>query len=379
MQYRKFGKLDVKVSALGFGSMRLPIIGNDYSKIDEDEAIKMMRYAVDNGVNYIDTAYPYHEGNSEYVVGKALKDGYREKTYLATKLPSWLINEKTDMDKYLNEQLKKLDTDYIDFYLLHALDKERWDNYKKLDVFSWIEKVKKEGKIKYIGFSFHDELKVFKSIIDDYDKWDFCQIQYNYMDINHQAGTNGLKYAASKGLGVVIMEPIRGGKLAGNPPEDIKKLWDTAEIKRKPAEWALEWVWNQPEVSIVLSGMSTMEQVKDNIKSASNSGINKLTSEELKLINSVRDTYRSLSPVGCTACNYCMPCPNGVKIPNNFTIYNESHMYNNYDEALKSYNNLNEGKASSCIECGTCETKCPQHLTIIDNLKDVKRYFEKVK
>ncbi|SNX53981.1 aldo/keto reductase [Thermoanaerobacterium sp. RBIITD] len=376
MQYRKFGRTGIEVSALGFGAMRLPIVGDDYSKIDENEAIKMIRFAIDNGVNYVDTAYAYHEGNSEILVGKALKDGYREKTNLATKLPSWLIKEKADMDKYLNEQLKKLDTDHIDFYLLHALDKERWENYKKLDVFSWIDKVKKEGKIRYIGFSFHDEYDVFKGIIDDYDKWDFCQIQYNYMDINNQAGTKGLKYAASKGLGVVIMEPIRGGKLAGNPPDVIKELWDKSKVKRTPAEWALQWVWNHPEVSIVLSGMSTMEQVIQNIESASRSGANSFTEEELELVDQVRNTYKKLSPVACTACNYCMPCPNGVMIPRNFAIYNEACMYNNYKEALNNYNNLKDGKASSCIECGQCETKCPQHLTIIDYLKDVKKYFK---
>ncbi|AEF16245.1 NADP-dependent oxidoreductase domain protein [Thermoanaerobacterium xylanolyticum LX-11] len=376
MQYREFGNTGVKVSALGFGAMRLPTIGGDNSKIDEEEAIKMIRYAIDNGVNYVDTAYPYHNGQSEIVVGKALKDGYREKTYLATKLPSWLVNEKEDMDKYLNEQLKKLDVDYIDFYLLHALDKERWEKYKRLDVFSWMEKVKKEGKVKFIGFSFHDEYNVFKGIIDDYDKWDFCQIQYNYMDINNQAGLKGLKYAASKGLAVIVMEPIRGGKLAGDPPEAIKELWNSASVKRTPAEWALQWVWNHPEVSLVLSGMSTMEQVKQNIESASRSKANGLTENEVKLVDKVRETYERLSPVGCTACNYCMPCPNGVNIPKNFAVYNEAHMYNNYDEALRNYNNLNEGKASSCIECGECETKCPQHLTIIDYLKDVRRYFK---
>lgn len=378
MQYRQFGNLNIKVSALGFGAMRLPIVENDQSRIDEDEAIRMIRYAIDNGVNYVDTAWPYHGGNSEILVGKALKDGYRQRTYLATKLPTWLIKEQGDMDKYLDEQLKKLQTDYVDFYLLHALDKSRWENLKKLDVLKWAEKAKSEGKIKHIGFSFHDEYSVFQDIIDYYDKWDFCQIQYNYMDIDVQAGEKGLKYAASKGLGVVIMEPIRGGRLAGNPPKPVMDLWNTAENKRTPADWALQWLWNQPEVSVVLSGMSTFEQVKQNIESANNSGINKLTQQEVELVNKVRDKYKELSPVACTGCNYCMPCPNGVNIPRNFELYNEAHMYNTYDSNRKSYVDLKDAKASSCVECGACESVCPQHLTIIDYLKDVAGYFEKV-
>lgn len=368
MQYRQFGKLNVPVSALGFGLMRLPVIDNDNNKIDEAEAIKMIRYAIDNGVNYIDTAWPYHGGNSEIVAGKALKDGYREKTFLATKLPTWLINEKEDMDKYLNEQLKKLQTDHIDFYLLHALDKNKWENMKKVDALSWAEKKKQEGKIRYIGFSFHDEYPVFQEIVDYYDKWDFCQIQYNYMDIDVQAGEKGLKYAASKGLGVVIMEPIRGGRLA-NPPKAVQDIWDTAKVKRTPAEWALQWLWNQPEVSVVLSGMSTFEQLKENIESAKRSGINTLTKEELEIVSKVRNKYKELSPIACTGCNYCMPCPNGVNIPRNFELYNEAHMYNTYEANRRDYENLGDAKASSCIECGTCESVCPQHLTIIDYLK----------
>ncbi|EGD52309.1 aldo/keto reductase [Thermoanaerobacter ethanolicus JW 200] len=376
MQYRQFGKLNIAVSALGFGLMRLPVIDNDNSKIDEAEAIKMIRYAIDNGVNYIDTAWPYHGGNSEIVAGKALKDGYREKTFLATKLPTWLINEEEDMDKYLNEQLKKLQTDHIDFYLLHALDKNKWENMKKVDALSWAEKKKQEGKIRYIGFSFHDEYPVFQEIVDYYDKWDFCQIQYNYMDIDVQAGEKGLKHAASKGLGVVIMEPIRGGRLA-NPPKAVQDIWDTAKVKRTPAEWALQWLWNQPEVSVVLSGMSTFEQLKENIESAKRSGINTLTKEELEIVSKVRNKYKELSPIACTGCNYCMPCPNGVNIPRNFELYNEAHMYNIYEANRKAYKDLGDAKASSCIECGTCESVCPQHLTIIDYLKEVANYFER--
>ncbi|MGI1689783.1 aldo/keto reductase [Thermoanaerobacter uzonensis] len=377
MQYRQFGKLNIAVSALGFGLMRLPVIDNDNNKIDEAEAIKMIRYAIDNGVNYIDTAWPYHGGNSEIVAGKALKDGYREKTFLATKLPTWLINGKEDMDKYLNEQLKKLQTDHIDFYLLHALDKSKWENMKRVDALSWAEKKKQEGKIRYIGFSFHDEYPVFQEIVDYYDKWDFCQIQYNYMDIDVQAGEKGLKYAASKGLGVVIMEPIRGGRLA-NPPKAVMDIWDTAKVKRTPAEWALQWLWNQPEVSVVLSGMSTFEQLKENIESAKRSGVNTLTKEELEIVNRVRNKYKELSPIACTGCNYCMPCPNGVNIPRNFELYNEAHMYNTYEANRRDYENLGDAKASSCVECGTCESVCPQHLTIIDYLKEVADYFERV-
>jgi len=225
MVYREFKNLNIKVFPLGFGAMRLPIIGNDEGKIDEKEAIKMLRYGIDHGINYIDTAYPYHKGNSEIVVGKALKSGYREKTYLATKLPTWLLKTKKDMDRYLTEQLKKLDVEYIDFYLIHSLRKDTWENAYKLGVLEWAEKMKKRGYIKYLGFSFHDTYPVFKKIIDTYN-WDFCQIQYNYMDIDFQAGRKGLKYAASKGIPVIVMEPLRGGKLA-NPPLSVRAIFES--------------------------------------------------------------------------------------------------------------------------------------------------------
>jgi len=383
MKYRKFGKLSWKVSALGFGAMRLPTIGEDRGNIDEPEAIKMIRYAIDHGVNYVDTAYPYHRGNSEILVGKALKDGYREKVKLATKMPTWMVNSHQDMDRILNEQLKKLQTEHVDFYLLHGLNRERWAKMQDLNVFEWAEKAMADGRIKHLGFSFHDEYEIFKKIIDGYDGWTFCQIQYNYMDTEYQAGTRGLKYAASKGLAVVIMEPIMGGMLAVNPPPEIQAIWDEAEIKRTPAEWALQWVWNHPEVSVVLSGMSTMEQVIENVKSADRSGPGILTEKELSLIARVREKYREYGFIGCTGCRYCVPCPQGVNIPEILAFCNEHSrkrgdqdaqrkIIEKYVEAIPP-----ENRAKNCAKCGECEEKCPQHLPIRNLLVRATRIFEK--
>ncbi|MBC2580750.1 aldo/keto reductase [Clostridium sp. DJ247] len=368
MQYRSFGKLDWKVSALGFGCMRLPNIEGSPSSgnINENEAINMIRYAIDKGVNYIDTAYPYHDGYSEIVVGKALKDGYREKVKLATKSPVWLIKKAEDFDKYLDEQLEKLQTDHIDFYLLHALDKEKWEDVVlKFNLLERAEAAIDSGKIKHIGFSFHDNYNSFKTIVDGYDKWDFCQIQYNFMDTENQAGTKGLKYAASKGLAVVIMEPLLGGKLA-NPPKPVQDIFDSSENKRTPVDWALQWIWNQPEVSLVLSGMSTMEQVQGNITSAKASSINLLQNKELSIIEAVQKKYRELFPIPCTKCSYCLPCPNGVNIPKNFEIYNNGFAYNAVEAARSSYTRLPDeaSKSSSCIQCRVCEEKCPQKIQI---------------
>ena len=271
MQYRRFGRLDFKVSALGFGCMRFPTKGAD-ANIDEPEAIKMLHYAFDRGVNYVDTAYGYHDGNSESLLGRALKNGYRHKVKLATKLPSWKIKEHSDFNRFVNEQLKKLQVEHIDFYLLHILNNEYWPKLRDLGVLKWLESAQADGRIEHIGFSFHDEYKVFEEIVDAYDKWTFCQIQYNYMDIENQAGEKGLKYAASKGMALVIMEGLLGGYLI-NAPDEVQKLWDSAEKKRTTADWALQWLWNQPEVATVLSGMSTMEQVKQNLVSADESKI----------------------------------------------------------------------------------------------------------
>jgi hypothetical protein len=378
MQYRTMDGLKWKPSALGFGCMRLPIIGDDHNRIDEPQAIEMIRYAIDNGVNYVDTAYGYHGGNSEVVVGKALKDGYREKVMLATKLPTWLVNTYEDMDRLLDEQLRRLDTDHIDFYLLHSLSQDHWKQITKVDVFGWLDKVHAEGKIRYMGFSFHDNYDLFEEIINAYDHWTFCQIQYNYMDEDFQAGKKGLQYAASKGLGVVVMEPLRGGRLVNNLPPQIIDILNSAPIKRSLADWALQWVWNQPEVSIVLSGMSNMEQVKQNIESANRSGINTLTQEELDILTKAKETYRKLSPIPCTGCYYCMPCPSGVNIPGNFELYNNAHIYNDFERFQKAYMHMNEAnRASACEACGTCEGVCPQGIEITDRMAEVKEYFER--
>ena len=284
MKYRKFGKLDREVSALGFGAMRMPIIGGDTKNIDQPEAIKMIRHSIDNGVNYVDTAYPYHGGESEKLVGKALKDGYRQKTRLATKMPTWLVKEYNDFDKYLNEQLERLETTYIDFYLLHGLSAKSYSTIKDMGVLKWAEKAIADGRIKYLGFSFHDEYEAFEHILEDSEHFTFCQIQLNYMDTEYQAGLKGLRLAAEKGLAVVIMEPIKGGKLAVTPPKKVQEVWEKSEVTRTPADWALQWVWNLPEVSVVLSGMSEMKHVTENLVSASNSGPDSLNSSELSLI-----------------------------------------------------------------------------------------------
>ncbi len=381
MNYRKFGSahtLEWQPSALGFGAMRLPIIDGDAGKIDETLAIEMIRYAIDHGVNYVDSAYGYHKGQSEVIVGKALKDGYRQKVKLATKMPCWLVNTADDFDKYFNEQLKKLKTDKIDFYLLHGLGKERWPNIRDLGVLRWAEKRIEEGKIGHLGFSFHDDLPIFKEIVDAYD-WTFCQIQYNYMDTKYQAGTDGLRYAAKKGLAVVVMEPIAGGRLAINPPEGVKKLWGEGHHRWKPAEWALQWVWNQPEVSLLLSGMSTMSQVEENVKAAGRSGVGKLTKNDLHLMTRVAEKYREMGFIGCTGCRYCMPCPSGVAIPEIFALFNEYYMKDRdssvkavYREKLKQ-----EQWAKNCTRCKRCEELCPQHLSIRDLLRGAGQTLER--
>lgn len=337
----------------------------------------MIRYAVDNGVNYIDTAWPYHEQESEPLVGKALQDGYRDKVKVATKMPSWDLDEKEDLDYYLTEQLDRLGVDQIDFYLLHALNKKYWNKYLDLEVRQWLDEKLDQGLIQHAGFSFHDDLDVFQTIIDSYSRWSFCQIQYNYLNETFQAGRKGLKYANDKGLGVVIMEPLMGGTLAQQPPDSIKSIWRKSPTTKSPVQWALEWLWDQPEVSVVLSGMSTMDQVRENVSLASDPDIGTLSSQEKNLIRQVADKYRQLYPVNCTGCNYCMPCPNGVQIPHSFSYYNQAKVYDELEKFLSQYERIDEeARASACISCGQCEDACPQNLNIIDSLEEVADYFE---
>lgn len=372
MQYRKFGNLDgVEVSALGFGCMRLPVVSREEKDvIDEDRAVAMVRHAIDQGVNYIDTAYPYHEGQSERVVGKALKDGYREKVYLATKCPVWMLKKQEDFDQYLEEQLEKLGVEYVDFYLLHALNQQRFEEIvKKFDLISCMERAKAAGKIRHIGFSFHDDLEVFREIVDFYD-WDFCQIQYNYADTEEQAGTAGLEYAASKGLGVVIMEPLRGGKLAVPAPH----LAEVFPKEKKPAEWALDFLWNRPEVSVVLSGMSTEQQVEENLEYASRSHVGMLKEEDMEMYCRAGEIFNTMALVKCTRCEYCMPCPSGINIPEIFSIYNRTAT--DGKNAAKELYKAQETKADACIRCRRCEKVCPQHIGISAMMLEIQEEFQ---
>ena len=289
---------------------------------------------------------------------------------LATKLPPGSVKTADDFDRILNEQLKKLQTDHIDFYLLHGMNGKSWQKLRDLSVIEWAEKAVADGRFQYLGFSFHDDFDVFKEIVDSYDKWTFCQIQYNYMDVEFQAGTKGLKYAAENGLAVVIMEPLRGGQLAKAPPESVKKITDQAPVIRTPAEWALQWVWHHPEVSVALSGMSTMQQVVENLESADRSGINHLSEEELAIIDGIREEYFKLSPTPCTNCKYCMPCPSGVNIPAILTSYNDAVMYDDPRTSRFRYRQLPpDQQADKCEECHECEEACPQEIPISEWLE----------
>lgn len=367
MQYRTMGKTGVKVSALGFGCMRFPVCPD--GTIDEPEAIAMLRKAIDSGVNYVDTAYPYHQGTSEGVVGKALKDGYREKVYLADKLPVWLIEKEEDFDKYLNEQLTRLDTDHIDFFLLHALSRERLETrVKPFHLTKHLERARAEGKIRYIGFSFHDSLDVFKEIVDMYD-WDFCQIQYNYINTDYQAGTEGLKYAAAKGMGVIIMEPLLGGKLAALEPH-VKEAFPAG---KSDVENALDFIWDKPEVSLLLSGMSTMEQVEQNLVYADRSSIGMVTPEEAAAYVKAKEIIEKHSLVNCTKCRYCMPCPFGLDIPGIFAAYNLTATEGSA-KGRAAYEKF-EVRADKCRTCHHCEQECPQHIKISALMPQIARAF----
>jgi uncharacterized protein len=376
MQYRKVPKNGDQLSALGFGAMRLP---TRLGRIDEERATKQIRSAIDAGVNYIDTAVPYHGGDSERFLGRCLQDGYREKVKLATKLPPRNVETREDMDRILDIQLKKLKTDHIDYYLLHGIEGNQWKQLYDLGVLDFLDKAKADGRIRNAGFSFHGDRKAFREIIDAYD-WTFCQIQYNYLDETNQAGTEGLQYAAKKNIAVMVMEPLRGGMLAAKLPAAVQQIFDRAPVKRSPAEWALRWVWNHPEVTVVLSGMNDENHIAENIRVCQTAFPNAMSEAELATVADVVGTYMGLVKVGCTGCAYCMPCPFGVNIPICFSIYNDYHIGANaimtrgmYGAMLMGGIMPKKADASLCRQCGKCAKACPQHIAIPDELKKVNR------
>ncbi len=382
MFYRKFGKSDWEVSILGFGCMRFPTLdGIPISEnVNLEEAAAMIRHAVDQGINYLDTAYTYHNGKSEVILGRALRGGYREKVRLATKSPVWLVENPADFDRFLDEQLKRLETDHIDYYLFHGLNRRRWKDIRELDLLDRAERAVRDGRVGEIGFSFHDDFESFREIVDGFDRWSLCQIQYNYMDVDNQAGERGLRYASEKGLAVVVMEPLLGGNLA-RPPREIAELFQSFPVRRTPAEWALLWVWEQPGISTVLSGMSSMRQLEENLRTAELSGRHRLSEEELGLIEEVRRRYRARAAVPCTACGYCKPCPNGVDITENLTLYNSLVMYDDQLTPRFRYHRfLTEAeRASSCTGCGECEERCPQGIKVSELMPEVHAVLGKGK
>jgi uncharacterized protein len=360
--------------------MRMPMKNGG---IDQPRAIAQIRSAVDQGVNYFDTAWPYHAGQSEPLLGQALQQGYRDKVKIATKLPIWMIKSRADMDRYLNAQLEKLATDHIDYYLVHGLAGTSWDNMLRLGVCDLLDRALADGRIANAGFSFHGAAGDFNRIVDAYP-WVFCQIQYNYLDENCQAGTAGLKYAASKDLAVIVMEPLRGGKLATSVPPAVEAIWNEAPVRRTPAEWALRWIWNRPEVTVILSGMNDEAQIRENISIADAARPNALTEAELQLVQRAGRKYEELIKVGCTTCGYCMPCPSNVMIPLCFEEYNRLHMFGAKNEVLFTYAlrlsgvvfGEAPGFASQCTRCGACLEKCPQHIEIPDVLAEVAAELE---
>jgi predicted aldo/keto reductase-like oxidoreductase len=374
MRYRTFDKTGEKVSLLGFGAMRLPTAGGE---VDEAEAIRMIRRAIDRGVNYVDTAYMYHGGVSEVIVGKALKDGYRERVFLADKLPPWFAKTTADLPGIFETQLGRLDTDVIDMYLVHSIEDGSIEAIRELKVYDFIAKLRDSGRVKHLGFSYHGKTSaLFREVIDSFD-WDFCQIQLNYMDQNIQAGVAGLKYAGEKGIPAVIMEPLKGGKLTGRVPDPVRALWDSAAVRRSPAEWGLRWVANFPEVLTILSGMTTMEQLEENLHILSDAEPGALTPDELALIDKASAEYNRLIKYGCTSCAYCLPgCPEKIDIPRIIGLSNDEALYDCFDAAQFELRNFIVPKPSACIACRKCEDICPQHLPIVDIMKESAERYE---
>lgn len=378
MQYRIDKKGD-KISVLGFGIMRIPRI-NGTREIDYDKSKEMIDYAYANGINYYDTAYSYDGGKNEEVLGQAVEP-FRDKIKIATKLPVYGCRKNEQFDNFFNKSLSRLRTDYVDYYMLHSLiDYEQYTFLKNLGIEKWMNDKKESGQVKSMGFSFHGKCEDFKKIIDSYD-WDFCQIQYNYWDIYYQAGREGLLYAASKGIPVIVMEPLRGGAIIDKQPQEALDIFKEIDAKRTMASWGLKWVFNHEQVLTVLSGMSTMEQLVENIEIADNTMINSLIQDESNAYERARLSVIKLQQIACTGCGYCMPCPYGVDIPACFSVYNEVKVFKVKGKRVKYISTIgglskNAGFASKCVKCGACESKCPQNLKIIDGLISVKKELE---
>lgn len=374
MEYRMMQNINAKTSLLGFGCMRFPL--NQDGSIDEEETFAMLDKAYQAGVNYFDTAYPYHGGASEPVVGRALARYPRESFYLATKLPMWEVKTIDDVKTIFTKQLERLNMEYVDFYLMHALNKERWETIKKLGILDYCEELRKEGKIRYLGFSFHDDYEVFEEIVTSYP-WDFCQIQLNYMDKDTQATTKGVELAESLGIPMVIMEPVKGGSLA-NLPDDINKMFQEVRPEDSIASWALRYVGSFSNVKVILSGMSDMSQVEDNLKTFVN--FESLSDQEQQVVENVAETLHSRVQNGCTACKYCMPCPVGVNIPGSFGVWNEYHVYGNLKDTAYSWAKEipEEAKPKNCIKCGKCEKVCPQKISIREDLERLQKELDEV-
>ncbi len=369
MKYREFGKLGIQGSAFGLGCMRFNGAASGDSVIDEQKAISLIRRAIDGGVTYLDTAYVYLDKTSETVLGKALRDGYRDRVTIATKMPMEYVHNREEMQALLDEELKKLQTDHIDFYLMHGINREKWEYFKSIGAPQFFDDMKREGKIRYKCFSFHGPYEDFEFILNDWD-WDMVQIQYNFMDVENQAGTKGLELAGRLGIPVVIMEGLLGGRLA-NAPENVQALYDAFPVKRSPVEWAFRWLCNHPQIATVLSGCNEPEQIDDNLRIFDTVEPGIMTADELKLIDDVRAAYVSRTKIGCTGCRYCMPCPNGVDIPGIFAVWNSSALYNadpkeNFGMKMILKNGATPDK---CVACGACEAACPQHLSIIGELQ----------
>ena len=369
MKYHTMGKLGIRASAFGLGCMRFNGAASGDSIIDEEKAISLIRRAIDGGVTYLDTAYVYLDKTSEIVLGKALLDGYRDRVTIATKMPAEYVHNRAEMEALLESELKKLRTDHLDFYLMHGINKEKWEYFKSIGAPGFFDEMKRAGKIRYKCFSFHGPYEDYEYILNDWD-WDMVQIQYNFMDIDNQAGTKGLELAGSKGIPVVIMEGLLGGRLA-KAPANVQALYDAFPVRRTPVEWAFRWLCNHPEVAVVLSGCNEKEQIDENLRIFDTVEPGIMNKEELKLMEDVRAAYLSRTKIGCTGCRYCMPCPNGVNIPGVFSVWNNVSPYETdpkWNWELRQIKEKGNG-ADQCVGCGACEAACPQHLPIIESLQ----------